>query len=466
MASIKKNFLYSSLLTVSSYLFPLITYPYVSRTLGVSNIGICNFVDSIIHYFILFSMLGVNAIGIREIAANKGDKHKLSSCFCNLVAFNFCMTMLISIILCLVILFISQLQAYRNMLWIGMAKLWTSVFVIEWFYKGMEDFRYITLRSILVNILFIIAIFAFVRNKDDYAIYYLLSACICAVTVVINWRHLLRFVTLSFRDLDILYYAKSLLTMGSYLLLTFTYTSFNVMFLGFVAGDTEVGLYTTATKLFSFILALFTAFTGVMLPRMSALIKEGKRDEFDRLTTLSTSILAKFVFPLILFSVLYAPEIINIISGPSFAQAVLPMRIVMPLLFIIGYEQILIIQILMPLKKDKAILANSIIGTLVGLSLNIIFVPYYKSVGAALVWVSSECAVLLSAQCFIHKYLNQGFPFKLFLKELYYSSPILIFLAGAHFLPCINIVKMSLSAIILTGYYSLAFIRNERKQLA
>ena len=62
---VKKNFLYSAILTISNYIFPLLTYPYVSRVLGVTNIGICNFVDSIINYFILFSMMGVSIFGIR-----------------------------------------------------------------------------------------------------------------------------------------------------------------------------------------------------------------------------------------------------------------------------------------------------------------------------------------------------------------------------------------------------------------
>ena len=72
--SIRVNFLYSAILTVSNYFFPFITYPYVSRVLGVEKIGICNFVDGIIHYFILFSMLGIVSVGIREIAKNRIHK--------------------------------------------------------------------------------------------------------------------------------------------------------------------------------------------------------------------------------------------------------------------------------------------------------------------------------------------------------------------------------------------------------
>ena len=78
MPSIKKNFLYSSILTTANYIFPFLTYPYVSRVLGVNNIGICNFVDSVVNYFILFSMMGINIVGIREIAKVKNDKENFS----------------------------------------------------------------------------------------------------------------------------------------------------------------------------------------------------------------------------------------------------------------------------------------------------------------------------------------------------------------------------------------------------
>lgn len=97
MPSVKKNFIYSSIITLSNYIFPLLTFPYVSRVLGVSNIGICNFVDSIIHYFIYISMMGITAVGIREIASSKDDNARLSKTFSSLALIN-CVTTLIAAI--------------------------------------------------------------------------------------------------------------------------------------------------------------------------------------------------------------------------------------------------------------------------------------------------------------------------------------------------------------------------------
>lgn len=176
------------------------------------------------------------------------------------------------------------------------------------------------------------------------------------------------------------------------------YTSFNVAYLGFVANETEVGYYTTATKLYSILLALFTAFTGVLLPRMSSLLAENKLDEFKLLLQKSVNILFTFSIPVIIISTIMAPEIIQIIAGKGYEGAIIPMRIVMPLMLIIGYEQIMVIQTLMPLRKDKAILYNSILGATTGVLMNVLLVSTYKSIGSSIVWVTSELVVLTASQ--------------------------------------------------------------------
>lgn len=455
MPSIKKNFLYSSILTVSGYLFPLITYPYISRVLGVANIGLCNFIDSIINYFVLFSMLGIGVVGVREIAKNKADKESLSLCFRDMIVLNLAATFIAEVILLASAFLIPQLYAHKEMVFIGALKLLANVFLIEWFYKGMEQFRYITLRSIIIKTLYVISVFLFVRGAEDYAVYYLLLTGMYVLNALLNWTYLRHFLSFTLRSANVFRYGKTIAVMGCYSILTSMYTTFNVVYLGFVAGEEEVGYYTTATKLYALIMALFTAFTGVMLPRMSALAAEGKMDEFNRLTDLSCSLLFRFSLPLVAFTVIYTPEIIFLISGRGYEGAVIPMRIVMPLMLVIGYEQIVIVQTLMPLKKDKAVFINSIIGATIGLALNFLLVPYLRSVGSAIVWVCSEVSVLLAAQYFVFKYLGKTFPLQSFLKEVCFLLPVLFF-CGLFF--CIfQRYAMIISILFMAVYYSIYY---------
>lgn len=440
--SIKKNVAYSSILTISNYLFPFLVYPYISRVLGVTNIGICNFIDSIINYFILFSMMGINTIGIREIAKCRLDKMELSGTFYSLLTLNFISTIVALIVLVFSTEFVPELQQHKQTVYIGILKLLFNCFLVEWFYKGLENFNFITKRTIIVRTIYVVLVFIFVRKSTDYNIYYFLTTFTIVINSIINIVYSRNFVTTpSLRYITLTPYLRPFFILGIYALLTSMYTSLNVAFLGFVAGEEEVGYYSTSVKLYTLLISFFTAFTGVMMPRMSSLVSEGNIKEFRKLTEKSIDVLLAFVMPIIVLTLAFTPQIIWIISGPGYENAISSMRIIVPLLLIIGYEQIIIIQILVPLKKDKAVLINSFLGATVGLALNILLVPYLQSIGSAIVWLSSEIVVLCSAQFFVKKYISLNFPFYKVFKELIVSLPILFL--------CFNIPEFHLNSFVM-----------------
>lgn len=445
MTSIKKNFFYSSILTTANYIFPFLTYPYISRILGVNNIGVCNFVDSIINYFILFSMMGIGTIGIREIAKCKENKEQRNQIFSSLFILNTISTTIALIILFILIYTIPKLYIHKELMYIGALKLISNYLLIDWLYRGLEEFRYVTIRTIIVKSLYVIAIFIFIHQADDYKIYYLASCLMITVNAIFNGSYAKKFIKLSISKINIKAFISPFLILGSYTILTSMYTSFNVAYLGFVTNETEVGYYTTATKLYSILLALFTAFTGVLLPRMSSLLSENRLNEFKELLQKSINILFTFSIPLIIISTIMAPEIIQIIAGKGYEGAIIPMRIVMPLMLIIGYEQIMVIQTLMPLRKDKAILCNSILGAITGILMNILLVSSYKSIGSSIVWITSELVVLSASQYFVYKYIKISFPSKLLIKNILYHIPLAICI---YIMQTTNINKLILLTIV------------------
>lgn len=403
MASLKKNIFYSGLLTTANYIFPLITYPYVSRVLGVANIGVCNFVDSIINYFIIFSVLGIGTVGIREIARHKGNKEELQETFSKLFTINTISTTIALVVLLISMHTIPRLEENYELMWVGVLKLVFKYLLIEWFFKGLEDFKYVTNRTLIVRCLYVASVFIFVRDASDVVVYYFLLSSTIVVNAIINVIYARKFVRFRFCFYSLKDYIKSLCIMGAYSVLTSLYTTFNVAYLGFVSSDVEVGYYTTSTKIHHIILTAFTAITGVLMPRMASILAQKKYDEYKRLIKKSISVLFIFAIPCVIAIELLAPEIIKIIAGPGFEGAILPLRIVAPLVLIIGFEQILIIQSLMPMGKDKAVLINSIIGAIVGIIANVILVPHLEAVGSAIVWLVSEIAVMCSAIYFLSK---------------------------------------------------------------
>lgn len=421
---LKKNIFYSTVLTTSNYIFPLIVYPYVSRVLGVTNIGICNFIDNIINYFILFSMMGINIMGNRQIASDRANGVSINNSFSNLLTLNGITTFFALFCLIGATLTIPDLKENQDLMWFGAIKLISNFFLIEWFYKGMENFRYITIRSIFVKCIYVIAIFIFVRNSEDYPIYYLLTVLIIAINAIINSFYSKKFVSFSLKHINLRAIWKPFVLLGIYMLVTNLCTTFNVIYLGFSTNDTQVGYYTTATKLYSICLALFTGVTSVMLPRMSNLIASSKHDEFKKLLEKTSSLLFALSIPVIILTVIFAPQIILLISGPGYEGAITPMRIVMPLMLIIGYEQITVIQGLMPLKADKVIMVNSAIGAIVSITLNILLIRSLMSVGSSITWLCSETTILILSQIAITKLIKLDFPFTSLLKNILFNIPL------------------------------------------
>ena len=377
-------------------------------------------------------MMGMQIMAIREIANTHDDTERRSKVFSSLLTLNLLCTFAAVLALVFAIQFIPKLHEYHQIMYIGVAKVLFNSLLIEWFYKGIEDFKYITVRSLIVKTLYVISVFLFVKKAEDYQVYYLLTVLVFVFNALINIYYSRRFVKFSFRLIDIKPFLRSFFILGFYLLLTSMYTTFNTAYLGFVSGEIEVGYYTTATKLYSVILGVFSAFTGVMLPRMSSLVSEGNNSEFMRLSKKSIDVLFSFSMPLIAFVVSFAPQLVRVIAGPGYEGAIVPMRIVMPLMLIIGYEQILIVQVLTPLGKDRALFVNSIIGAFIGILLNILMVRSLGAIGSSIVWIVSELAVLVSAQLFVSRYIHFSFPIRILLKNLLLFIPgflLLLFLS-------------------------------------
>ena len=453
MTSVKKNFTWSIILSIAGRIFPLIIFPYITRVLGVTLLGSIQYADGIVTYFTIFAMLGINSIGVREIAKAKDNKEKLSRAFNSLLFLNLVATFLAIVTLVVLIQYIPSFKSHSNLLYIGISNILCGTLLIEWFYKGLENFRYITERTIVIRCIYIIAVFIFVKSKEDYLVYFILTALVYVVNAIINLLYSRKFVRFSFLNLNVRPYIKPFIVLGIYAILTNMYGSFNIVFLGSSCGDTEVGFYTTATKLYIVILSVFTSFTTVMMPRMSSLLSEGKKDEFLGMTSKSIDFLLLFCFPLIILAEVYAPEIIRIIAGSGYEGAILPMRIIMPLMLVIGYEQIIVLQMLMPLGKDGAILINSSVGASIALVLNFLIVPHLGAVGSSLVWLCCELGVAMSAHFFVFKYSGYCIPVKKICLKMLIYLPLAIICVVSQTIMNNHMLALLLGVVVVAIYF-------------
>ena len=274
------------------------------------------------------------------------------------------------------------------------------------------------------------------------------------MNAIINICHSRRFATLSFRNVDLKAYLKPVFSLGLYKIMVSMYTTFNVIYLGFVAADAEVGYYYAAKKLFYILLGLFSAFTAVMLPRMSSLVEKRQEEEFHRKIGQTFDLVFAIGIPLTLFLVVMAPQIIGLMSGPGYEGAVLPMRIISPVLLLSSMAQIWVIQVLMPLKQDRIILLSSAIGAVTGIVINILLVGRLGAVGSAIVLLCSELAGNLLSFIFAVRKGYLQFPLK--------QAGIFILGAIPYVLCCLpgflitgNFPALTVSAVLCLLYFFL-----------
>ena len=394
MASVKQNLAYSTLLTMSTYLVPLIVFPYISRTLGVGGIGIVDTIDNMIDYCILFSMMGLTSVGVREIAKNKDNPEALSQTFTDLFALNLCSTAFIALVFVLIVALSPTLQGYGMLIPIGILKLTANLFWIEWFYTGLEEFRYITLRSIILRTIFVLAVFLLVHCETDVTVYYTLFTGITVGNAVCNWYHKRSYLHWNLRRANI--------------------------------NNQEAGNYATATRVYQVVIALISTLTAVMIPRMSVLMKENKIDKVRKYTDIAFKLLFLFSFPIICFVELFSPDIIRLFAGTGFEGAIMPMRIIMLQLIVIGAEKIIVLQLLIPLRKDITIVKAGFAGVIVWTLLTILLVPKFSSMGTAIVWVAAETTVLIIATIETNRSLEICFPFRQLFLSVGFAIPYLL----------------------------------------
>lgn len=455
MPSLKKNFIYNAILTMSGYIFPLMVYPYVSRILGVANMGACNFVDSIVEYFTIISMMGMNILGIREIAKNRDNKENLSKTFSQLFSLNTITTVIAIICLLMATFMVPKFAAYRDLLYIGIGKLFFNYLLINWFFQGLENFKYITARYIFVKMLFVISVFLFVRTESDVKLYYLLVALTWAGNGIINYLYARRLVSFHFTFKIPKSIISSYLILGFYWLMNSMYSTLNTAFLGFETNDVEVGYYTTANKLLMVIMAAIISFNSVLVPRISNSLSSNSSKDYEDAKELihkAMDALILFSIPIIIFVFIFSPDLIYLMSGKEYEGAIVPLKIMTPLFFLYGYDQIIVLQTLLPLGKERTILRNSAMAATVGILSNLVLTSTYGKLGASIVLLLAEMTVLITSQLCATRYMDLRFPFASLAKHAIAFLPIIFICYTAKYFIASFVINMIVAAA-LTGIY-------------
>lgn len=424
--SLKKNFCMNAILTMSQFIFPLITFPYVSRILLAEGTGKVSFAISIISYFAMFAQLGIPTYGIRACAQVRNDKKKLSKTAQEIFIINIIMSILAYIVFFIALCNVPRLKDEKTLLIIVSATIFFNAIGMEWLYKALEQYTYITIRSVIFKFIALIAMFLLIHQQSDYIIYGAISIFASSASNIFNFFNVHKYISL--RPVGEYNFKQHLKAVSVFFALSCAatiYVNLDTVMLGFMKTNVDVGYYNAAVKIKTILVSIVTSLGTVLLPRASYYVEHGLKEDFYRITKKAINFVFLVATPLMLYFMFFAKEGIFFLSGNTYGGAIVPMQIIMPTLFFIGLTNIMGMQILVPLGKENIVLYSEIVGAVVDLAINYILIPKYASAGAAIGTLVAEIAVWIVQYIYLRKQIKDAY------KNVRYGILILALFLGS-----------------------------------
>lgn len=389
MKNTSKNFLYNLIYQFFIFIIPLITIPYVSRILGVNNIGIYSYTYSIVNYFMLASMLGINNYGSREIAKSSDNYEKKSKIFFSIYFLQLFFTIFMWLLF-LIFYFIYDYE-YKNILLIQMIYLISCAFDINWYFFGMEKFKITISRNIIIKIISLILIFLLVKTNDDLWVYTLILSCSTLVSQIYLWIFMKKEV--SFVKVNIKDIFSNLPKCLILFIPVVAYSIYRIMdktMIGSMTDTIQLGNYESAEKIVNIPLSIISALGTVMLPNMS----KTKESEFNKKINSTFKLCFFLLFPIFIGLMIVSDDFCNVFYGKNFTLTPDLIRILLITILFSGVTNVVRNNLLIPKGKDSIYVKSTIYGAIVNLALNLIFIRKYGAYGACIGTIGAEFIVM------------------------------------------------------------------------
>ena len=394
--NVKKNTIFNAFKSLFGIIYPLITFPYISRILMAENVGKINFGNSIVSYFTLIASLGISTYAIRECSRYRDNKDKLSDSASQILSINIISSVVAYIALFVTLVFAKSLASYRTLIIIQSSTILFTTLGADWLNTAMEDFGYIAVRTIGMQILSLVLMFIFVRKPEDYLKYACISVLASSGANIINIFYRRKFCKIRFTlKIDWKRHLPPIILMFSMMLAQTIYTSSDTTILGLYKGDFEVGLYSTSVKIYNIVNSLVASVALVVMPQLSKAFAESNYNDVNKLLKYALNFIVILGLPCIVGLNAISDETILLIAGEEYIKASLSLRILtisLAFSFIGGWLGNII---LIPSGKEKYCLISNICSAVLNIVLNLIFIPKWGLYAAAATTAASECVGVL-----------------------------------------------------------------------
>ena len=394
------NFFSLSSVQIANYLLPLLTIPYITRIIEPGNFGLINFASAFTGYFALITNFSFDLSVTREVSLNRHNKKKLQQIFNSVIIAKIILFIICTLIFILFILCFAKLQKESLLYFYTFIGIFGNIFFPTWFFQGMEKLSRVAFFNLIIRIFYTISIFLFIKNNSDYILIPFISSLVQIITSFLGFIYALSIFKLKI----ILPPKKEILqrfidgwkifisSLASNL-----YTTTNIIVLGIFVVNLYLGYFSAASKLINVIygLVLFPISLS-FFPHIGNLINNSLESGIILLKKL-TIIVGGFTFIASVIIFTFAEFLIKIVFGANFLGAVLCLRIMAFLPFLIGLGNIFTVQALLNLKMDREFLKITIIGVVINIILNFLLVPHFLEKGSAMSWLITELFITVTS---------------------------------------------------------------------
>lgn len=401
--SLTINFILNSFIAFFSMLFPILSFPYVSRILHPEYVGRVSFAESLVTYFLLFSQMGIPTYGTREIAKVRLDRNELIKLTSQLFLINFSMAICSYIALILAGCMVPRLHEDQLLYLIMGLSLFMNAMSMDWLYKGLEEYGVLAKRSFGLKLLSLLSIFLLIHKQEDYLMYGFLYMLAAYGAGILNFRAAYRDLLKGNIRLDKVKadikgafhsHISHIAVFFAMTCATTIYTHLDTVMVGAMSGNTELGYYNAAVKIKTLLVAITTSLGIVLVPRITNCIMERKAEALRRYIRITFLFTASFSLLSLAFFECFTTQSILLLSGQEFMPAVPAMKVIMLTVPLIGFSNLTGLEILVPFHKEKIVLYSEVFGAAVDFVINLMLIPKYGSAGAALGTVIAELSVL------------------------------------------------------------------------
>ena len=459
--SITSNSIFYFLYTVLNVLFPFITGIYVARILLVSDIGEIEAARNLAQYFVILAFLGIPTYGLREIAKNRENKDKLNKLYSELLIINAISTF-VFLIAYLILIF--SVPLYKNNLQLYLI---TGIAIAlnfinnSFLYEGLEEFKFISIRNLIFKSISFLLLIIFVRKKEDYLIYALLTVIGIASNYVINIISAPKFVHFTLKGLNLKRHLKPIFYLVFVNLAIEIYSLIDVTMLNIFASKESITYYSYASKIYKIFIQVLNTVTIVLVPRITLYYKNLEKDKFNELISKGLKIILILSLPLCVGIFFTSDYLCSLIYGESYLKSAQVLKILAFALPLAPTGYLLGSRILLVTNNENKMIYAVGLGALFNVVGNLILIYYYQEIGASIATLISEFIVMITYIFLAKKNFKLKRIFSSFIKVIFALIIVIIYLSSLTLLK--NALLKTVSQILgtLIIYFGLLLVLKE-----